>query len=245
MEELEFYIEASQETMEGAIKHLNIELSKIRAGKASTAMLEGIMIDYYGMPTPLTGASSITTPDARTIAIKPFEKGIFGEIEKAIRNSNLGLNPMNDGELIRLSIPPLTEERRRDLVKRVKQEIEVAKINVRNARQDGNNSIKKLKGEGVSEDDIKSSEDRIQKMTDGFISKIDAIFADKENDIMSVYTAKSINLNILPYLITEFKHSSNIHFIEILNVNGEWLGWSDRLNVDGRIGNHYFFNIGI
>jgi ribosome recycling factor len=186
MEELEFYIEASQETMEGAIKHLNIELSKIRAGKASTAMLEGIMIDYYGMPTPLTGASSITTPDARTIAIKPFEKGIFGEIEKAIRNSNLGLNPMNDGELIRLSIPPLTEERRRDLVKRVKQEIEVAKINVRNARQDGNNSIKKLKGDGVSEDDIKSSEDRIQKMTDGFISKIDAIFADKEKDIMSV-----------------------------------------------------------
>jgi len=186
MEELEFYIEASQETMEGAIKHLNIELSKIRAGKASTAMLEGIMIDYYGMPTPLTGASSITTPDARTIAIKPFEKGIFGEIEKAIRNSNLGLNPMNDGELIRLSIPPLTEERRRDLVKRVKQEIEVAKINVRNARQDGNNSIKKLKGEGVSEDDIKSSEDRIQKMTDGFISKIDAIFTDKEKDIMSV-----------------------------------------------------------
>ena len=186
MEELEFYIEASQETMEGAIKHLNIELSKIRAGKASTSMLEGIMIDYYGMPTPLTGSSSITTPDARTIAIKPFEKGIFGEIEKAIRNSNLGLNPMNDGELIRLSIPPLTEERRRDLVKRVKQEIEVAKINVRNARQDGNNSIKKLKGEGVSEDDIKSSEDRIQKMTDGFISKIDAIFADKEKDIMSV-----------------------------------------------------------
>ena len=107
-------------------------------------------------------------------------------IEKAIRNSNLGLNPMNDGELIRLSIPPLTEERRRDLVKRVKQEIEVAKINVRNARQDGNNSIKKLKGEGVSEDDIKSSEDRIQKMTDGFISKIDSIFADKEKDIMSV-----------------------------------------------------------
>ncbi len=186
MEELEFYIESSQETMEGAIKHLNIELSKIRAGKASTSMLEGIMIDYYGMPTPLAGASSITTPDARTIAIKPFEKGIFGEIEKAIRNSNLGLNPMNDGELIRLSIPPLTEERRRDLVKRVKQEIEVAKINVRNARQDGNNSIKKLKGEGVSEDDIKSSEDRIQKMTDGFISKIDAIFADKEKDIMSV-----------------------------------------------------------
>ena len=186
MEEIEFYIEASQETMEGAIKHLNIELSKIRAGKASTSMLDGLMIDYYGMATPITGASSITTPDARTIAIKPFEKGIFGEIEKAIRNSNLGLNPMNDGELIRLSIPPLTEERRRDLVKRAKQEIEVAKINIRNARQDGNNSIKKLKGEGVSEDDIKSGEEKIQKMTDGFIAKIDQIFTDKEKDIMSV-----------------------------------------------------------
>lgn len=186
MEELEFYIDATQETMEGAIKHLNIELSKIRAGKASTSMLEGLMIDYYGMQTPITGAASITTPDARTIAIKPFEKGIFGEIEKAIRNSNLGLNPMNDGELIRLSIPPMTEERRRDLVKRVKQEIEVAKINVRNARQDGNNSIKKLKGEGVSEDAIKLAEERIQKMTDAFISKTENVFAEKEKDIMSV-----------------------------------------------------------
>ncbi|AWL09856.1 ribosome recycling factor [Aquirufa nivalisilvae] len=186
MEELEFYIEAGQETMEGAIKHLNIELSKIRAGKASTSMLDGLMIEYYGVPTPITGAASITTPDARTIAIKPFEKGIFGEIEKSIRNSNLGLNPMNDGELIRLSIPPLTEERRRDLVKRVKQEIETAKINIRNARQDANNSIKKLKGEGVAEDDIKASEDRIQKLTDAFVAKIDQIFLDKEKDIMSV-----------------------------------------------------------
>lgn len=144
------------------------------------------MIDYYGMPTPITGAASITTPDARTIAIKPFEKGIFGEIEKAIRNSNLGINPMNDGELIRLSIPPMTEERRRDLVKRAKQEIEVAKINIRNARQDGNNSIKKLKGDGVAEDDIKFGEEKIQKMTDGFIAKIDQIFTEKEKDIMSV-----------------------------------------------------------
>lgn len=186
MEELEFYIDAGQETMEGAIKHLNIELSKIRAGKASTSMLDGLMIEYYGVPTPITGAASITTPDARTIAIKPFEKGIFGEIEKAIRNSNLGLNPMNDGELIRLSIPPLTEERRRDLVKRVKQEIETAKINIRNARQDANNSIKKLKGEGVAEDDIKASEERIQKLTDAFVAKIDQIFLDKEKDIMSV-----------------------------------------------------------
>ncbi|WP_395767006.1 ribosome recycling factor [Aquirufa sp.] len=186
MEEIEFYIDATQETMEGAIKHLNIELSKIRAGKASTSMLDGLMIDYYGMATPISSAASITTPDARTIAIKPFEKGIFGEIEKAIRNSNLGLNPMNDGELIRLAIPPLTEERRRDLVKRVKQEIEVAKINIRNARQDGNNSIKKLKGDGVSEDEIKTAEDKIQKLTDNFIAKIDQIFTEKEKDIMVV-----------------------------------------------------------
>ena len=114
MEEIEFYIDAAKETMEGAIKHLNIELSKIRAGKASVNMLDGLMVDYYGMATPINGAASITTPDARTIAIKPFEKGLFGEIEKAIRNSNLGLNPVNDGETIRLNIPPLTEDRRRD-----------------------------------------------------------------------------------------------------------------------------------
>lgn len=186
MEEIEFYIDAAKETMDGAIKHLNIELSKIRAGKASVNMLDGLMVDYYGMATPINGAASITTPDARTIAIKPFEKGLFGEIEKSIRNSNLGLNPVNDGETIRLNIPPLTEDRRRDLVKRVKQEIEVAKVNIRNARQDANNSIKKLKTDGVSEDAIKDGEDKIQKQTDAFISKIDVIFGEKEKDIMSV-----------------------------------------------------------
>ncbi|MEY4384633.1 MAG: hypothetical protein RI995_2175 [Bacteroidota bacterium] len=186
MEEIEFYIDAAKETMEGAIKHLNIELSKIRAGKASVNMLDGLMVDYYGMATPINGAASITTPDARTIAIKPFEKGLFGEIEKAIRNSNLGLNPVNDGETIRLNIPPLTEDRRRDLVKRVKAEIETAKVNIRNARQDANNSIKKLKADGVSEDAIKDGEDKVQKQTDAFIAKIDVIFGEKEKDIMSV-----------------------------------------------------------
>jgi len=186
MEEIEFYIDAAKETMEGAIKHLNIELSKIRAGKASVNMLDGLMVDYYGMNTPINGAASITTPDARTIAIKPFEKGLFGEIEKAIRNSNLGLNPVNDGETIRLNIPPLTEDRRKDLVKRVKAEIETAKVNIRNARQDANNSIKKLKADGVSEDAIKDGEDKVQKQTDSFIAKIDVIFGEKEKDIMSV-----------------------------------------------------------
>jgi ribosome recycling factor len=186
MEEIEFYIDAAKETMDGAIKHLNIELSKIRAGKASVNMLDGLMIEYYGMNTPINGAASITTPDARTIAIKPFEKGLFGEIEKAIRNSSLGLNPVNDGEVIRLNIPPLTEDRRKDLVKRVKQEIEIAKVNIRNARQDANNSIKKLKSDGVSEDAIKDGEERVQKLTDSFIAKIDVIFGEKEKDIMSV-----------------------------------------------------------
>ena len=186
MEEIEFYIDAAKETMDGAIKHLNIELSKIRAGKASVNMLDGLMVEYYGMNTPINGAASITTPDARTIAIKPFEKGLFGEIEKAIRNSSLGLNPVSDGETIRLNIPPLTEDRRKDLVKRVKQEIETAKVNIRNARQDANNSIKKLKADGVSEDAIKDGEERVQKLTDSFISKIDVIFGEKERDIMSV-----------------------------------------------------------
>lgn len=186
MEEIEFYLDAAKETMEGAIKHLVIELSKIRAGKASPSMLDGIQVDYYGMQTPITGTASITTPDVRTIAVKPFEKKMIAEIEKAIRNSNIGLSPMNDGELIRLNIPPLTEERRRDLVKRVKQEIETAKINVRNVRQDANNSIKKLKNDGVSEDDIKGGEERVQKITDSYISKVEQIFTDKEKDIMSV-----------------------------------------------------------
>lgn len=186
MEEIEFYIDAATETMDGALKHLAIELSKIRAGKSSPAMLEGIMVDYYGMNTPLSGAASISTPDARTILVKPFEKKMIQECEKAIRNSNIGLSPMNDGENIRLNIPPLTEERRRELVKRVKGEIETAKINVRNVRQDANNNIKKLKADGVSEDTIKEGEERIQTLTNSFIVKVESTFAEKERDIMSV-----------------------------------------------------------
>ena len=186
MEEIELFLDEAKELMQKAVDHTAAELVKIRAGKAMPNLLDGIFVQYYGSPTPLNQVSSVTTPDARTLAIKPFEKGIFAEIEKSIRNSSLGLNPMNDGEIIRLSIPPLTEERRRDLVKRCKQEIEVAKINIRNARQDGNNSIKKLKGDGVSEDAIKEAEDKIQKKTDAYIAKIDQVFNEKEKDIMSV-----------------------------------------------------------
>jgi ribosome recycling factor len=186
MEEIDFYLDAAKETMDGAMKHLLIELNKIRAGRASASMLDGLQVDYYGMMTPLTGAASVSTPDARSLAIKPFERKMIGEIEKAIRNSNLGFSPSNDGETIRINIPMLTEDRRRELMKRVKNEIETAKINIRNIRQDANSSIKKLKNDGVSEDDVKKGEERCQKMTDAFIQKVDATFADKEKDIMSV-----------------------------------------------------------
>ncbi|MDQ1089408.1 MULTISPECIES: ribosome recycling factor [unclassified Siphonobacter] len=186
MDEIEFYLEAATETMEGAMKHLNIELSKIRAGKASPAMLEGVMVEYYGVPSPLQNVASITTPDARTITVKPFEKKMVNDIDRAIRNSNLGFSPANDGEVLRISIPPVTEERRRDLVKRVKAEIETAKVNIRNARQDANNSIKKLTKDGVAEDAVKEGEDRVQKLTDKYVAKIDQVFLAKEVDIMSV-----------------------------------------------------------
>ena len=186
MEEIEFFLDDAKDTMEKALKHLAIELNKIRAGKASPAMLDGLQIAYYGSMSAIGNVASITTPDARTIAIKPFEKKMIGEIEKAIRNSSLGLNPMNDGELIRLSVPPLTEDRRRDLMKRVKAEVETAKINVRNIRKDANDAIRKLTKEGVSEDDVKKGEERSQKLTDAFINRVEEALATKEKDIMSV-----------------------------------------------------------
>lgn len=186
MEEIEFYLDAATETMDGAMKHLTIELAKIRAGKATPAMLDGIQVEYYGMMTPLTGAASIAIPDARSIVVKPFEKKMIAEIEKAIRNSNIGLSPMNDGEVIRLNLPPMTEERRKELVKKVRVEIETAKVNVRKVRQEANDSIRKLKNEGVSEDAVKTGEERVQKLTDNYIAKVEAIFVEKEKDIMSV-----------------------------------------------------------
>jgi len=186
MEEIELFLEDARDTMEKAIKHTQIELSKIRAGKASPSMLDGIQVEYYGSLTPLTGVASVNTPDARTIAVKPFERKLIPDIEKAIRNSNVGLNPQNDGETIRLNIPLLTEERRRDLVKKVKAEIEVGKVNVRNIRKDTNDSLRKLTKEGVSEDAVKQGEERVQKLTDGFITKIEQLLAAKETDIMAV-----------------------------------------------------------
>ena len=176
----------TNQKMEKSLEALKTNLAKIRSGRANPGILEHIHVDYYGNPTPLSQVASLGLADARTINVQPFEKTMVATIEKAIRDSDLGLNPASQGTVIRVPMPALTEERRRDLVKRVKQEIEVAKINIRNARQDGNNSIKKLKGDGVSEDAIKDAEDKIQKKTDGYIAKIDQVFVEKEKDIMSV-----------------------------------------------------------
>lgn len=186
MEEIDLVIDMSKDSMDRALKHTQIELSKIRAGRASANMLDGIMVDYYGVPTPLNQVSSVTTPDARTIAIKPFERKLINDLERAIINSNLGLSPANDGEVIRLNIPPLTEERRRDLVKRVKGEIEVARVNIRKVRQEANDELRKIQKDGGSEDEVKKAEERVQKLTDSYILKAEQLMADKEKDIMSV-----------------------------------------------------------
>jgi len=186
MEEIDLILDMAQDGMDRALKHTQIELTKIRAGRASVNMLDGVMVEYYGVMSPLTQISSVTTPDARTIQVKPFEKKIISDIERAIINSNVGLNPANDGETIRLNVPPLTEDRRRDLVKRVKNEIEIAKVNIRKVRQEMNDDLKKLKNDGVAEDAIKGGEERVQKLTNQFIEKIDQLMAAKEADIMQV-----------------------------------------------------------
>ncbi|MBS7564334.1 ribosome recycling factor [Mucilaginibacter sp. Bleaf8] len=172
--------------MEKAIAHADNELSKIRAGKATPSMLDGLVVDYYGTPTSLTQVGNVNTPDARTLVIQPWEKTLLPAIEKAIKESNLGLNPQNDGVVIRINVPPLTEERRRDLVKKLKGEAEAGKVAIRNIRKDINEKIKKLKSEGVSEDDIKVGEADVQKLTDTFIVKVDQLSEAKEKDIMTV-----------------------------------------------------------
>jgi ribosome recycling factor len=184
MEEIELYLEDAKESMTKALNHVGHELTKIRAGKANPSMLDGIQVSYYGNPTPLNQVSSLTTPDARTIFIKPWEKNMIQEIEKAIRDANLGLNPQNDGQQVIVNIPMLTEERRKQLVKQVGQECEQGRVRVRNIRKETNEHLKKIKG--ASEDDIKDAEDTVQKLTDEFISKIDVLMKKKEAEIMTV-----------------------------------------------------------
>ncbi len=184
MDELDLYLDEAKDLMNKTINHLAFELTKIRAGKANPAMLDGVQVSYYGAMTPLSQVASMTTPDARTIFIKPWEKGIIPEIEKAIMNSNLGLNPQNDGQQIIINIPMLTEERRKQLVKQVGHECEHGRVSIRNIRKETNEQLKKVKG--VSEDDIKRAEDQVQKLTDEFIGKIDAQLKRKEAEIMTV-----------------------------------------------------------
>ena len=172
--------------MKKAITHLEDELLKIRAGKASPSMLEGVMVEYYGSLTPLNQVSNVNTPDPRTISVQPWEKKMLETIERAIMNANLGLNPQNNGELIMINVPPLTEERRRDLVKRAKAEAEHAKVSVRTARREANDEIKKLEKEGLSEDMAKDAEAEIQKLTDAYSAKIDKEIERKEKDIMTI-----------------------------------------------------------
>ena len=183
MEEIEFIIEACKESMENSVDHLERELLNIRAGKASPSMLSSIKLDYYGSLTALSQIANINTPDAQTISIQPWEKDKLQEIEKAIMIANLGFNPMNNGESIIITIPPLTEERRKELVKIAKSEIEKAKISIRNSRKEANNDIKKSE---ISLDQKSISEDDIQSLTDKYIIEIDKIYSIKEKEILSV-----------------------------------------------------------
>ncbi len=176
----------AQHDMEGAIHHLETALTAIRAGKASPSMVNQVMVDYYGNPTPLPQIANVSAGDARTILIKPWEKNMLHPIEKAIFASNMGLTPQNDGDLIRLNIPPLTEERRKELVKRVKNEGEHAKVAVRNVRKHANEVAKRLTKEGLAEDNEKKLETDIQKMTDDYIVKIDKLVDAKDKEILSV-----------------------------------------------------------
>ncbi|MFC5681842.1 ribosome recycling factor [Flavobacterium sp. MAHUQ-51] len=185
-EEIEFILDSAQESMEGSIAHLEKEFLNIRAGKASPAMLGSVFVDYYGSSTPLNQVAKISVPDARTITLQPFEKSMLQTIEKAIMIANLGFNPMNNGDVIIISVPPLTEDRRRELAKQAKAEAEDAKIGIRNARKDANTDIKKLEKEGTSEDVCKSAEEEVQNLTNTYIKKIDELLVLKEAEIMKV-----------------------------------------------------------
>lgn len=185
-EDIQLYIDDARELMNKALVHLEGELSSVRAGKASAAMLSGVFVDYYGNSTPLQQVANITTPDARSIIIKPWEKGMIGPIEKAIHAANIGLNPQNDGEIVRLNLPIMTEERRKELVKKVRLIGEQARVSVRNIRRDANEGIKSLVKDGVSEDEVKDGEAAVQDLTNEFIAKVEKHLEVKEEEVMKV-----------------------------------------------------------
>jgi ribosome recycling factor len=186
MIDIKQYVKTAGDKMEDAIAHLDEQLAHIRAGKANSKILDGIRVPYYGSLTPLSSVATVTTPDAKTILITPWEKSLIKDIEKAIINSDVGITPENNGEIIRLGIPPLTEERRRALAKQSKHETENAKISVRNARRDAIDLLKKSVKEGVAEDVEKDAEAEVQKIHDKFIKKVDELYAAKEKEIMTV-----------------------------------------------------------
>lgn len=179
-------INNAKEKMASAVEHLEAELKNFRAGKANTAIFNNVMVNYYGSPTPIPQVASITAPDARTMLIQPWERNMIAPIEKAIMDANLGFTPQNNGEHIRINIPPLTEERRKELVKKAKAEGENAKISIRNARRDGIETLKKSQKEGMPEDVVKDSESAIQKDVDTFNKKVDEILVAKEKEILTV-----------------------------------------------------------
>ncbi len=175
-----------RDAMDQSIKHTQSEYQKLRAGKATPNMLDGVMVEYYGSDVPLNQVSTVSTPDARSLWIQPFEKGIMQDIERAIINANLGYAPQNDGERVIINIPPLTEERRKNLVKTLKQEAEHGKVSLRNARRDAMEEVKKAKKDGLSEDLAKDAEDEIQKVLEEYTTKIDQLTASKEKEIMTI-----------------------------------------------------------
>jgi len=172
--------------MEKALNHLEVQLTKIRAGKANPAIFESVMVDYYGSMVPIPQTASVNTQDSRTIVIQPWEKSLLTPIEKAIQAANMGFNPQNDGVIIRITIPPLTEERRKELVKTAKSEGEEAKVGIRNARKEAMEHVKKLQKDGLPEDEAKDAEAKIQQLTDSYVQKTDKHFEQKEKEIMTV-----------------------------------------------------------
>jgi ribosome recycling factor len=185
-EEIQFYLSDAEESMGKAVAHVGLEMGRIRAGKASPAMLDGLRIDYYGTPTPIAQIANISAPDPRSLLIKPWEKNMVSEVAKAIKNSDLGLNPIADADGVRLNIPPMTEERRRDLVKQAKNEVESGKVRVRAIRKDVNEALRKLQKDGAPEDAVKDAEAKVQKYTDAHIVEVDKLFSKKESEIMTI-----------------------------------------------------------
>lgn len=185
-EEIQLQLEDTEEKMEKALIHLEEELLRIRAGKATPNILDGISVDYYGSLTPLNQVSNISTPDGKTIAVQPWEKSMVETIEKAILAANIGLTPINNGELIRINIPPLTEERRNNLVKQIRQMAENTRVSIRNTRREANEALKQMKKDGLSEDLEKDAEVKVQEMTDKYIGKVDTLIDAKEKDILTI-----------------------------------------------------------